>query len=152
MSIMKMYTLPEDVYLTLIDAAGKHKEDIRSGVDEGIYDDTPENADEIAYIEAALNYQPTVDEVPEQKPIDLLNRHGKKIFKAVKQYTSDIWDQGNPHYRRALGEFSDKALVNVIFMHPKNLDSFMAVTDVPAKFPAEIANGIMHVINTGTQP
>lgn len=63
MSIMKYVTLPETIYIDLVDAARKHMEDIESGVDDGMYDDTPENAEEIAAIRAAIDYQPTYDEV-----------------------------------------------------------------------------------------
>lgn len=87
MSIMKYVTLPEPIYMTMLDATRRMQEDIESGIGDGMYEDSPENAEDLKAFAEALSYQPTVDEVPDP-PFASLD----ELKAAVKAGNSVHWD------------------------------------------------------------
>lgn len=80
-----------------------------------------------------------------------LNRHGKKLLKAMNQYSSDVFDN-HLSYRKSLALISERIMVHLIIAHPHTFEDFIRIANVNANFPAELANGFIHVIKTGTQP
>lgn len=88
-------------------------------------------------------------------PKRILNRHGQKLFKALNQYVSNTWDKANNDHRHALLELGKDgwwAQVNIILMQPQTLEELYATKGVPANFPTELANDILHILKTGKQP
>lgn len=52
-------TIPKKVYDILIYNADKYKEDLETGITEGIYENSDENNNEIELLEIAINTEPT---------------------------------------------------------------------------------------------
>lgn len=115
---------------------------------------TPEDNDgeatEIIYLQPDGNTYDKPSELWNNgDPLSKLNKHGKKLFGLITEYLNNVWDNGGQRYRRAIGGMPILTRTYLIVAHPTTLEAFYQVTGIQKNFPAEIANGIMYILQTG---